>query len=122
MTGVADWAGTLVDWREALAGAKQYFAPAFRRVEQRTSAGAFIDGLLSRAERKTGWMLSEEAGHERPYRMQSLLGRSSWSADALCARVRRYVVDALGDADGVLVIDETGFVKKGDHSVGVARQ
>lgn len=122
MMVVADWAGTLVDWREALASAKQFFAPAFKRVEQRVSAGAFIDGLLSRAERKTGWMLSEEAGHERPYRMQSLLGRSSWSADALCERVRRYVVDALGDADGVLVIDETGFVKKGDHSVGVARQ
>ncbi|MEQ1956848.1 IS701 family transposase [Mesorhizobium sp. CN2-181] len=122
MMAVAEWAGTLVDWRETLAGAKQVFAPAFKRVEQRASAGAFIDGLLSRAERKTGWMLSEQAGHERPYRMQSLLGRSSWSADALCERVRGYVIDALGDADGVLVIDETGFVKKGEHSVGVARQ
>ena len=119
---VADWAGTVVDWREALDEAKRVIAPAFRRIEQRATAFAFLDGLLSRAERKTGWMLAEEAGHDRPYRMQSLLGRSAWSADALCARVRRYVVDALGDDDGILVVDETGFLKKGDHSVGVARQ
>jgi hypothetical protein len=64
MMAVAEWAETLVDWREALAGAKQVFAPVFKRVERRASAGAFIDGLLSRAERKTGWILSEEAGHE----------------------------------------------------------
>ena len=66
-------------------------------------------------------MLSEEAGFERPYRIQSLLGRSSWSADHLRDLVRDYVVDALG-ADGVLVIEETGFLKKGKHSVGVGRQ
>jgi len=119
---VADWAGTVVNWREALDEVKRFIAPAFKRVEQRATADAFLDGLLSRAERKTGWMLAEEAGHERPYRMQSLLGRSAWSADALCERVRRYVVDALGDGDGVLVVDETGFLKKGGHSVGVARQ
>lgn len=119
---VSDWTGTLIDWRKALDEAKQFIAPAFKRVEQRASAGAFIDGVLSRAERKTGWMLSEEAGHDRPYRLQSLLGRSSWSADELCRRVRAYVIDALGSADGVLVVDETGFLKKGEHSVGVARQ
>ncbi len=119
---VAEWAGTLVDWRDALGGLKRFIGPAFRRAEQRASAGAFIDGLLSGTERKTGWMLAEEAGHARPYRMQSLLGRSSWSADALCDRVRRYVVDALGEPSGVLVVDETGFLKKGVHSVGVARQ
>ncbi|MQW86406.1 IS701 family transposase [Sinorhizobium saheli] len=119
---VSDWVGTGLDWRHALADMKQFLAPAFKRVEQRASASTFIDGVLSRAERKTGWMLAEEAGLDRPYRLQSLLGRSSWSADALCDRVRRYVADALGDADGVLVVDETGFVKKGEHSVGVTRQ
>ena len=119
---VSDWVGTGLDWRHALADMKQLLAPAFKRVEQRASASTFIDGVLSRAERKTGWMLAEEAGLERPYRLQSLLGRSSWSADALCDRVRRYVADTLGDADGVLVVDETGFVKKGEHSVGVTRQ
>lgn len=119
---VASWTGALIDWRRALAEVKTFIAPAFKRVEQRQTAGIFIDGLLSRAERKTGWMLAEEAGLDRPYRIQSLLGRSSWSADELCKRVRTYVIDALQDRDGVLVVDETGFLKKGDQSVGVARQ
>ncbi len=119
---VSDWAGSVSDWREALEGMRAFVAPAFNRSEQRASAGAFIDGLLSGVERKTGWMLAEEAGLARPYRIQSLLGRSSWSADALCERVRSYAIEALGDPDGVLVVDETGFLKKGVHSVGVGRQ
>lgn len=119
---VSDWAGSVSDWRDALDGMKTFIAPAFRRTEQRASASAFVDGLLSGVERKTGWMLAEEAGLARPYRIQSLLGRSSWSADRLCDRVRSYALQALGDPDGVLVIDETGFLKKGAHSVGVGRQ
>ena len=119
---VAEWSGTLVDWQSELEALKRFVAPALGRAETRASASAFIDGLLSSAERKTGWMLAEEAGLERPYRIQSLLGRSSWSADVLRDLVRAYVVEALGDAGGVLVIDETGFVKKGTHSVGVGRQ
>src|SRR3954464_5013464 len=66
--------------------------------------------------------VAEQAGLDRPYRMQSLLGRSHWDADALRDRVRADVIEALGDRDGVLVVDETGFLKKGEHSVGVARQ
>ena len=119
---VSDWAGTLVDWRVALEELKGFLEPSLGRAETRASAGAFIDGLLSSAERKTGWMLAESAGLERPYRIQSLLGRSAWSADGLRDLVRQYVVGALGDAGGVLVIDETGFLKKGTHSVGVGRQ
>ncbi|MDD7973995.1 IS701 family transposase [Roseinatronobacter alkalisoli] len=119
---VSDWAGVISDWRAALEGMKARIASAFIRSEQRASAGVFIDGLLSGAERKTGWMLAEEAGLARPYKIQSLLGRSSWSADELCKRVRDYALEALADPDGVLVIDETGFLKKGTHSVGVARQ
>lgn len=119
---VSDWAGAVSDWRDALEDMKGLIAPVFRRSEQRSSAGAFIDGLLSGAERKTGWMLAEEAGLEQPYRIQSLLGRSIWSADDLCSRVRSYVLEALGDPDGVLVVDETGFLKKGGHSAGVGRQ
>src|SRR6185436_7050106 len=72
--------------------------------------------------RKTGWLLAEQAGLDRPYRMQSLLGRSRWDADALRDRIRADVIETLGDRDGVLVVDETGFLKKGEHSVGVARQ
>lgn len=119
---VSDWAVATLDWRVALDGMKARIASAFIRSEQRSSAGVFIDGLLSGAERKTGWMLAEEAGLARPYKIQSLLGRSSWSADALCQRVRDYAIEALADPDGVLVVDETGFLKKGTHSVGVARQ
>ena len=119
---VAAWTGALVDWRAELEALKRHMAPVFGRGETRQAAGTFIEGLLSPAERKTGWMLAEQAGLERPYRIQSLLGRSSWSADALRDRVRDYVAQALGDEAGVLVIDETGFLKKGRHSVGVARQ
>ncbi len=71
---------------------------------------------MSGTERKTGWMLAEEAGLARPYHIQSLLGRSRWSADGLCDRVRSQSLETLGDADGVLVIDETGFPKKGGLS------
>ena len=119
---VGDWAGTVVEWKDALEGLQAQIGPALGRLETRISAGHFIKGLLSGAERKTGWMLAEEAGLERPYRMQSLLGRSSWSADALLERVRDYALTALGDTGGVLVVDETGFLKKGTHSVGVSRQ
>lgn len=118
----AEWTGTLVDGKGELARLKRFVAPALGRSETRELAGAFIDGLLSSAERKTGWMLAEEAGLERPFRIQSLLGRSAWSADHLRDRVRDYVNEVLGAEGGVLVIDETGFLKKGRHSVGVGRQ
>lgn len=119
---VATWSGSLLAWERELLELKERLAPVFRRRELRETGGAFLDGLLSGIERKTGWLMAEQAGLERPYRMQSLLGRSSWSADELRDIVRSYVIEALGDPDGVLVIDETGFLKKGDQSVGVARQ
>jgi SRSO17 transposase len=119
---VADWSGTLLEWEAALSGLKARIGGAFKRSEARETAGAFIDGLLSGVERKTGWLMAEQAGLDRPYRIQSLLGRGHWSADELRDIVRDYVFEAVGDADGVLVVDETGFVKKGEHSAGVARQ
>jgi SRSO17 transposase len=119
---VADWSGSVLAWEDELGRLKARMGEVFSRIEVRKTAGAFIDGLLSGAERKTGWLMAEQAGFDRPYRMQSLLGRSSWSADALRDVVRGYVFEALGDPDGVLVVDETGFVKEGAHSVGVARQ
>jgi len=119
---VAVWSGSLVAWECELAALKARIGPVFGRAEVRETAGAFLDGLLSGVARKTGWLLAEQAGLERPYRMQSLLGRSRWDADALRDRIRADVIEALGDRDGVLVVDETGFLKKGEHSVGVARQ
>ena len=66
---VSVWRETLVDWRKSLEDLESFVAPAFRRIEQRRTAGAFMDGLLSGIERKTGWMLSEEAGFDKPYRI-----------------------------------------------------
>lgn len=84
--------------------------------------GLYVRGLLGPAERKNGWQLAEEAGEATPYAMQQFLFRGGWSADDVGREMRRYVVEALGEAQGVLVIDETGVLKKGTHSVGVQRQ
>jgi len=119
---VAAWSGSLLKWEWELEALKDRLSPVFRRSDVRASVSAFIDGLLSGASRKTGWQLAEQAGLEKPYRMQSLLGRGSWSAETLRDKVRAEVVSVLGDPTGVLVVDETGFLKKGTHSVGVARQ
>src|ERR671916_1412310 len=119
---VARWSGSLAAWEGELLALKDRIGPVFGRREVRETAGAFLDGLLSGVERKTGWLLAEQAGLDHPTRMQALLGRTRWEADALRDQVRAYVLEALGDPDGVLVVDETGFVKKGLHSVGVARQ
>ena len=119
---VAPWSGSLLPWEQELIASKSQLNAAFGRAEVRRSASAFIDGLLSGVARKTGWQLAEQAGLDRPYRLQSLLGRSAWQADTLRDLVCSQVLATLGDAGGVLVVDETGFLKKGTHSVGVARQ
>lgn len=119
---VASWSGSLLAWEQELAVLKARVGRVLRRRELRETGADFIDGLLSGIERKTGWLMAEQSGAERPYRMQSLLGRSQWDADRLRDEVRDYVLESLGDDDGVLIVDETGFVKKGDRSAGVARQ
>lgn len=119
---VASWSGALLEWEKELEGLKSRIGPVFGRAEVRATAGVFIDGLLSGVARKTGWQLAEQAGLAKPYRMQSLLGRHVWDADALRDKVREEVICTLGDPAGVLVVDETGFLKKGSHSVGVSRQ
>src|SRR5512133_894673 len=119
---VAVWSGALVAWERDLAALKERIGPVFGRAETRATAGAFLDGLLSGVARKTGWLLAGQAGLERPSRMQSLLGRRHWAAAARRDRGRADVIEALGDRDGVLVGDETGFPTQGDLSAGVARQ
>jgi len=86
------------------------------------SAAAFLDGLLGPERRKAGWMRAEAAGDPGPWRQQAILGRGRWEADALRDLVRDYALEALADAEAVLVIDETGFLKQGEASCGVARQ
>lgn len=97
-------------------------AGLFRQVQSRRRARAYLLGLLSQTERKNGWQLAEFAGDEAPDGMQRLLNHYSWDADAVRVRLARYVVARLGHRDAVLIVDETGFVKKGRMSVGVQRQ
>jgi SRSO17 transposase len=97
-------------------------APYFERAEPRQRAMAFLRGLLSPAERKNSWQLAEVSGDTTPYGFQHLLRRARWDPEAIRDELRRYVHQHLGDAEAVLVLDETGFLKKGRHSAGVARQ
>jgi SRSO17 transposase len=96
--------------------------PRFRRGAGHRHAGEYVRGLLGPVERKNGWQLAEHAGHRHPRTIQRVLDRSAWDADAVRDDLREQVIEELGDADGVLVVDETGFVKKGTKSVGVRRQ
>ncbi|MGC8551194.1 MAG: IS701 family transposase, partial [Acidobacteriaceae bacterium] len=94
----------------------------FSRSEVRERSLAYLEGLLSGCERKNSWQVAEWAGEASPYGMQYLLNRARWDAAALQARLSEYVNEKLGSADAVLVLDETGFLKKGIHSAGVQRQ
>jgi SRSO17 transposase len=97
-------------------------AGRFPRVEPRLRARSYVRGLLAPLASKNGWTLAEAAGDTTPDGMQRLLNRAGWDADGVRDDVRGYVVRHLGSADGVLVVDETGFVKKGARSAGVQRQ
>ena len=109
-------------WADQLDDLVARIAPRFSRVEPRRRARAYLQGLLSPLERKNGWHLAEAAGDASPDGVQDFLARMHWDADAVRDDLRAYVVEHLGDPDAVLVLDETGFLKKGDKSAGVKRQ
>lgn len=109
-------------WIEELNALSERIAPRFARSEVRGRARAYLRGLLSAAERKNSWQLAEVAGNTTPYGLQHLLGRANWDADALRDDLREYVLEHLGDEEALLIVDETGFLKKGKGSVGVKRQ
>jgi SRSO17 transposase len=113
---------TLALWAASLREVKQRIRPLFTQERVATNAGLFLEGLLGDEQRKTGWMRAEAAGDPGPWRQQAILGRRDWDADALRDIVRDYVIEHLADDDAVLVIDETGFLKQGKASCGVARQ
>ena len=113
---------TLGLWASALRDVKGRIRPLFGQNRVAASASQFLDGLLSNEPRKTGWMRAEAAGDPGPWRQQAILGRGNWNADALRDIVREYALETLSDPDAVLVIDETGFLKQGKASCGVARQ
>ena len=113
--GVEEWGGEL---RVLHARLGRYVV----RSETRNRAIAYIQGVLSDVKRKNGWQLAEQAGEARPDGMQRLLDDAVWSAEAVRDELDEYVIEHLADPAGVLVADETGFLKQGTHSAGVKRQ
>jgi SRSO17 transposase len=108
--------GTLVD-RGGTTSHATLSAPRSSR-----RAWAYIRGLLSSVERKNGWQMAEVNGDTTPYGVQHLAGRALWDAETVQDDLRAYLVEHRGDSQAILVIDETGFLKKGQHAAGVARQ
>src|SRR5881398_2321979 len=121
MTG-ASIETTLALWASSLREVKKRMRPLFAQERAALNAGLFVDGLLGDERRKTGWMRAEAAGDPGPWRQQAVLGRDRWDADTLRDLVRDYATEHLADENAVLVIDETGFLKQGKASCGVARQ
>jgi len=109
-------------WAAELDAVAATLAPRFERAEPRRRALRYLTGLLSSAERKNGWQLAELAGEATPDGMQRLLSTAHWDADAVRDDLVAYVLEHLADPAAILVLDETGFVKKGTKSVGVAPQ
>ena len=109
-------------WSAEFSALLARLGPRFGRVEPRRRAAAYLRGLLAPVERKNGWQLAEAAGDRTPDGVQEFLSRVRWDADAVRDDLRVYVGEHLGDAGAVLVLDETGFLKKGDKSAGVQRQ
>jgi SRSO17 transposase len=98
------------------------FADVFDRKEPRAQAAKYLRGLMSSVPRKNSWQVAEVVGDRIPDAMQRLLYRSKWRADVARDRLRQFVVEVFGEEDAIGVVDESGFIKKGEHSVGVKRQ
>ena len=113
---------TVREWTLWLTAVERRIGAQCTRREARWHAGAYLRGLLSPVERKNSWQIAAINGETTPYGVQHLLGRAQWDAAALRDDLRPYVIEPLGAAQAVLVIDETGCLKKGQHSAGVARQ
>jgi SRSO17 transposase len=114
---------TMGRWSDVLADLHGRIARRFLRAEVRERARRYLTGLLGRVERRNGWQLAEAIGEPSPRGVQRLLNAAAWDAEGVRDDLRAYVVDHLGDrASGVLILDDTGFVKKGSKSCGVARQ
>jgi SRSO17 transposase len=109
-------------WVAGLDALHARIAGRFVRAEPRRRALAYLRGLLGNVDRKNGWQLAEHAGERTPDGMQRLLATAEWDPELVRDDLRAYVVEHLGDPGGVLVVDESGFLKKGTTSVGVQRQ
>src|SRR3954462_5622047 len=109
-------------WRAELEGLLARFGRLFVRAEPRGQAGRYLEGLLAPVERKNGRQLAEAIGDAPPRGNQRVLRHALWDEEAARDLCREHVVERLGAGDAVLVVDDTAFVKKGEHSAGVARQ
>jgi SRSO17 transposase len=109
-------------WGQQLDVVARRIGARFARSEARDRVRAYLVGLLAPVQRKNSWQLAEQIGEDAPYGVQHLLGRSDWDPEEVRDDLRNYVVGSLGDPDAVLILDETGVLKKGTHSAGVARQ
>ena len=114
--------GEVAAWADGLEVLHARIASHFGRREPRKRALAYLKGLLGPVERKNSWQLAEHAGDQTPDGLQRLLATYEWDADLVRDDLRNYVVEHLGNPNGVLIVDETGFLKKGVKSVGVKRQ
>ena len=123
MQGVARVPGPVAGGEQGLTALHARVAGRFARPEVRARARRYLDGLVGRVERKNGWQLAEALGEPGPHGVQRLLNAATWDADGVREDLRAYVVEHLGDAaSGVLILDETSFVKKGKKSCGVGTQ
>jgi len=113
---------TMKQWPQAFEEIENRIHHLFAQYQSRERAIQYIKGLLSPVERKNSWQLAEAAGEKDPYKIQYLLGRADWDPDIMRDDLIRYVGDHVQDSEAVIVVDETGFLKKGTHSAGVARQ
>src|SRR5690349_14553849 len=109
-------------WQDDFEAFHARFADLFERSESREQAKKYLRGLLAEAERKNSWQVAEAVGDPIPDRMQRLLYRVPWDAEEARDRLQKFVIETFGDSEGIGVVDETSFCKKGTHSVGVARQ
>ena len=112
----------VLEWEAGLQALHAHIALRFSRSESRQRVLAYLQGLLGSVERKNGWQLAEYAGDATPDGVQRLLAVYHWDADQVRDDLQGYVMEHLGDPGGVLVVDETGFLKQGQKSVGVKRQ
>ncbi len=122
ITGTRTTSAEVCRWAQELFRLHARIAPRFARPEPRRRALAYLQGILSDTARKNGWQLAEHAGEARPDGMQRLLSQAIWDTDGVRDDLRAYVLEQLGTESAVLVIDETGFPKRGQKSAGVAMQ
>ena len=115
-------ASTIAGGQAYMADMARRLAPYFARSQSRDRVLAYLRGLLSEAERKNSWQVAEVCGEATSYGFQYLLSRADWDTDAVRDELRTYSLQHLGNPNGAPVLDETGFLKKGRHAAGVARQ